>query len=82
MYQRVLEMFRENRRNSFRHSINQNNRNYNDVNGANQAVNNPSEIEEAENVNNYFRYYNKDLRLDEMERSLIDQVSFIFVTFK
>lgn len=75
-------MFRENRRNSFRHSINQNNRNYNDVNGANQAVNNPSEIEEAENVNNYFRYYNKDLRLDEMERSLIDQVSFIFVTFK
>ena len=82
MYQRVLEMFRENRRNSFRHSVNQNNRNYNDVNGANQAVNNPSEIEEAENVNNYFRYYNKDLRLDEMERSLIDQVSFIFVTFK
>ena len=33
-----------------------------------------TEIEESDNVNNYFRSFNKDLRLDEMERSLIDQV--------
>lgn len=58
LYERMLELFHETRRNRFRE------------NGSMLV----DLTDESANVNEYFKSYNKDLRLDELERSVIDHV--------
>jgi hypothetical protein len=76
LYQRVLELFRENRRNAFRYSVNQNRNQFENTHAFIADEADSTENTESDNVNSYFQSYNKDLRLDEMERSLVDQVNF------
>lgn len=62
LYQRVLEIFRNNRKNSFK-SI------------ENTQPNGVSGEDESQNVDSFFsKYLNGNMRLDELERSVIDQV--------
>ncbi|CAF0870165.1 unnamed protein product [Brachionus calyciflorus] len=68
LYQRVLEIFRQNRKNSF---ISQDLSNQISVQ---QDINNNT-AEEKDNVDHFFsKYLNGNIRLDEVERAVIDQL--------
>ncbi|RNA13952.1 E3 ubiquitin- ligase SHPRH [Brachionus plicatilis] len=62
LYQRVLELFRENRKNSFKGT---------ETNQSSSEIT----INEDQVIDNYFSKYLQDnMRLDEIERSIIDQI--------
>lgn len=71
LYKRVLEVFKQNRKNSFKES-NENNQNNNAV--ATVDDNNNNQTEESKVDNFFSKYSNRNLRIDEIDRTLIDQV--------